>query len=674
HHLDALSSFSPFSQLSQPPAITPASSPTQILQTLFRDSSLSPKALALLTQIILRDIRPLLSPLPKLLVRNPTVLLRMKSNTGPPELNLHDAVNCWDERLWGMYTCGSGDLDWCFGVITSLGREKARRVEGGPVLGVNVQIPKCLKGRSISDALKEFSGTSSGPSSRAVWAETKYDGYRIVLAALGLKTNDRLPQHSLLAPRSSETKEPRRKITKSIILEAEVVPYNDGQREGHRGKGIEEFWWLGPAGVSSPEENGLLRHVKDRDRHLCLVFFDCLSVDGESLLDWGYERRREILEDSVREVPGFSVLVDRIKIPMHLGKEVAGEALEAAFHRSNELRQEGLVLKAAESTYSRMRYRWVKLKKDYIPNLGDCIDLVILGAGWDIDRARELRVDTSVFTTFYMGVLTNQERVTARAEVPHFEILFRVSYGMDRSQLEIINENIRHGRWKSKPFDKDDPFKQRLLGLSWTYKLPKGITPPSVLFEQPLCGEVMGAGFQNVAGSEYFELRWPRLQKIFDPRERNWVHCMSAKELISTAHASLGYRHSPISSPQDDSIRSAWRFSSQLPFADIPDSTQSNSKRLCRAQTSPVIEKRSPRTPEMGRRLQNVIDLPFPTPSPYPLSKRRRSVTISPPMWKLASPPVIRVLPVRKERKLKALSLRSRIRIASRLQDRLGLR
>ncbi len=30
-------------------------------------------------------------------------------------------------------------------------------------------------------------------------------------------------------------------------------------------------------------------------------------------------------------------------------------------------------------------------QKDYIPNLGDCIDLVILGLGWDIDRARDLR-------------------------------------------------------------------------------------------------------------------------------------------------------------------------------------------------------------------------------------------------------------------------------------------
>jgi DNA ligase-4 len=69
-------------------------------------------------------------------------------------------------------------------------------------------------------------------------------------------------------------------------------------------------------------------------------------------------------------------------------------------------------------------------------------------------------VDTSVFTTFYIGVLTNHDRVKARIETPHFEFLFRASYGMDRSQLEVYNENVRMGRWRSKPFDRDDPFKK----------------------------------------------------------------------------------------------------------------------------------------------------------------------------------------------------------------------
>lgn len=53
--------------------------------------------------------------------------------------------------------------------------------------------------------------------------------------------------------------------------------------------------------------------------------------------------------------------------------------------------QEGLVLKATESAYNDNRCPWVKMKMDYIPGYGDCVDLVVLAAGRDKERARELR-------------------------------------------------------------------------------------------------------------------------------------------------------------------------------------------------------------------------------------------------------------------------------------------
>lgn len=39
---------------------------------------------------------------------------------------------------------------------------------------------------------------------------------------------------------------------------------------------------------------------------------------------------------------------------------------------------------------------------------------------------------------------------------------------------------------------------QRLTGISWTHCMPTNVTPPSVLFNRPLCAEVSGLGFQKL--------------------------------------------------------------------------------------------------------------------------------------------------------------------------------
>jgi DNA ligase-4 len=171
-------------------------------------------------------------------------------------------------------------------------------------------------------------------------------------------------------------------------------------------------------------------------------------------------------------------LAERTPVHLNHGRRAALDTLQHAFNLSAINREEGLVLKSDLSPYpsvppsvlynsaapsfngQKQNHRWVKLKRDFIPNLGDCVDLVILGAGWDMDRARELRVDTSVITTFYVGVLVNQDKVKARAEAPHFEILFTVSYGPSRDELEGYNANIRGRRWGSRVYDRDDPFKR----------------------------------------------------------------------------------------------------------------------------------------------------------------------------------------------------------------------
>nr|XP_018260181.1 uncharacterized protein I303_07098 [Kwoniella dejecticola CBS 10117]OBR82339.1 hypothetical protein I303_07098 [Kwoniella dejecticola CBS 10117] len=563
--LDELATSSSFSQLSQLP--TTFRSPQTILSILYRESGLSPYGLCVLTQIILRDLRPLLNPLPKLPIRNPTTMLRMKSNTGPDQLTLRDAMITWDKRIWEFYNGGRGNIDVCADIIESLDNGLQEGiVMTGPLLGTNVKVSSRMR----TDAWRRFRlqihvTCPEGEPSIKIFSKSTRDStqdrlntHSIILASLNLPLPGHLPIHPALEPRIADSPQtPKGKGVSSIILEAEVVPYNESSREGGREPGIEEFWWLGLAGVTTEAHNQIHDNAfpKRSSRHLCLVFFDILYLNGQSLLHRRYEERRTLLEQTIRPIRGFSRLAERTRISLGLNRQTAIQSLEEAFRRSNEHHEEGLVLKASNSTYTNMRWQWVKLKKDYIPNLGDCIDLVLLGAGWDIDRARELRVDTSVFTTFYLGVLTNAARVTSRKELPHFEILFRVSYGPDRTQLEYYNECLRYGRWGNKPFDKDDPFKR------------------------------------------YYELRWPRLQKIYEPSERQWVDALSAQDLIKTAHQSLGYNipaTSPYSPPSgEDSIRAMWRSHSTINLIDKPQSFSPISP------TSPISPKaKSPTSPK----------------------------------------------------------------------------
>jgi DNA ligase-4 len=83
------------------------------------------------------------------------------------------------------------------------------------------------------------------------------------------------------------------------------VPYSESNREGGRGPGIEEFWHLGAAGVTPDITEGQGQGWKNRNRHLCLVFFDILHLDGVSLLETRYEERRRRLESVVKVIPGF---------------------------------------------------------------------------------------------------------------------------------------------------------------------------------------------------------------------------------------------------------------------------------------------------------------------------------------------------------------------------------
>jgi DNA ligase-1 len=103
-------------------------------------------------------------------------------------------------------------------------------------------------------------------------------------------------------------------------------------------------------------------------------FFDVLFSDGKNCMEMEYSERRKLLEKIIKE-DNFSRL-----IPMSIinTEEQVLEVLENSINSGCE----GLMLKQLNSTY-RAGIRgsnWLKLKREYQNELGDSLDLVVVGA------------------------------------------------------------------------------------------------------------------------------------------------------------------------------------------------------------------------------------------------------------------------------------------------------
>ena len=110
------------------------------------------------------------------------------------------------------------------------------------------------------------------------------------------------------------------------------------------------------------------------DYPITVNFFDVLYVDGQKIIDSAYLERRNLLKKIVKE-DKFVKLV-----PMSIIKN-EGDVLEVLENSINS-GCEGLMLKVIQSPY-RAGIRgsnWLKLKREYQNELGDSLDLIVIGA------------------------------------------------------------------------------------------------------------------------------------------------------------------------------------------------------------------------------------------------------------------------------------------------------
>ncbi|KAF8817586.1 hypothetical protein BYT27DRAFT_7227272 [Phlegmacium glaucopus] len=514
---------------------------TTILRTLFRP--LCPHDASVLTQIILKDLRPLLYPLTEF---HYTAALTHFNSASVRMLTLQHAMSAWDP---------SGSLLRFYRVQPCVDEAAAFSDQPSPIkseilpkVASPIAIPRSEKGLGCPEALELLRG------SERVWAETKYDGERaqihvevrsdnsshitIYSKSKRDSTQDRRAVHDivrralgLLSTNSQQRKAIKMiQVKHNVVLDAEMVAFRGVQVEGNT-----------PACKPSESESHLASRIRIladesmrsdlNDFNLGLIFFDVLILDSQNLMFEPYLYRREILEGLILTEPGQAILADRFCIDMSTRPQ---ETLAKIFDQHKAAHLEGLVLKAEESWYNDYRKPWVKLKKDYIPGHGDTLDLVIIGAGWEKVRGRKLRVPPTTLTTFYIGGLANRFREAGAR--PHFHVYFTVSYGLSRDQLEEVNFLI-----KSSNLVDFSLWDNKQSSLPFTFTMYKGLRPPpSYVLRTPLLAELFGAGFTKARASKHYELRFPRVSKVYRPSERSWTDGADLQAINAAACNSVG--------------------------------------------------------------------------------------------------------------------------------------
>ncbi|WP_420887310.1 ATP-dependent DNA ligase [Candidatus Nitrosotenuis uzonensis] len=192
--------------------------------------------------------------------------------------------------------------------------------------------------------------------------------------------------------------------TTEIILEAEIVAINENTGEFlpfqelmHRRRKYDIAKIVGQYPIT-------------------VNLFDVMYLNGKSLLDTTYDERRKKLEETVIE-NDFVRLVPRTIVRSENDLE---EVLENAINAGCE----GLMLKVLDAPYraGARGSNWLKLKREYRNELGDSLDLVVIGAFFGKGR-RTGRYGTLLLATY------NQERDT-------FESICKVGTGFTDENLD----------------------------------------------------------------------------------------------------------------------------------------------------------------------------------------------------------------------------------------------
>jgi DNA ligase-1 len=255
-------------------------------------------------------------------------------------------------------------LEHAYNVSSDLGKV-AEKIAGSGLEGLqNFQITMFNPIRPMLADRVKSEGEALEKMGQKFAAEYKLDGERIQLHMNGEEVvlfSRSLENISKYYPDIIE-KIPKIISADQVILEAEAVAINENTGE------FLPFQELMHRRRKYKIEKAVSQYP------ITINFFDVLYHNGKTCLNLNYQQRRQLLEKIVIE-DEFAKLV-----PMTIVKNE--DEIEEFLENSINSGCEGLMLKMLDKPYqagSRGNY-WLKLKREYRNELGDSLDLVVIGA------------------------------------------------------------------------------------------------------------------------------------------------------------------------------------------------------------------------------------------------------------------------------------------------------
>lgn len=434
-----------------------------------------------------------------------------------------------------------------------------------PVVGVKVSRADYVKGRSIDNCLSLM-------RKRKWMVERKYDGEYCEIHVDLSKGKDWI---KIFSKSGKDSTEDRRglhdtirkclrigtgtcKIQHQCILLGELVTFSDRENritEFHR---IRKH--ISRSGVFLGTEQD---SYTSQTEHLMIVFFDLLLLDDEVVMNKPLEERKEALNRLYTKKFGRAMTAESRVIDT--GEPNAKQKLIKQFAASLAERCEGLLLKPCGAPFFSLMMNSVenrsdhgplptiKLKPDYIQNMGDEADFAVVGASYDAQEAQKCGLQKIRWTHFHLGCIMNTEEVNRFGGRPKFKIVWTMAQDqcIPATVLETINmlgqgvvEPYQHSANPSLSFDLDTNY----LDLTRSGRM-------DVVFKEPFVFEVLGSSFVKPASSSFWMLRHPRVRKLH--QDRSWRKCISFDELQKQAEETL-------SAPRDSESHETLRWISKI--------------------------------------------------------------------------------------------------------------